>query len=306
MRLTPADHAIRRTGIGSSDIAKIAGIARWGSKYDVYLDKRGLLEPRPETLQTRIGHVVEDLIAELYAEETGATLETCATQRHPDPALHWVVATRDRRVAGSQRIVEIKWVNHRVAHQFMPAMASPARCVICNRDEGAHWGRDAEDAVPDDVRAQCEWLMLVTGEEECHVAALLAGEDFRIYRVHRLPGLSDRLLEIGRAFWFDHVVAGVAPPIDGSDDSISMVNALHPRHTRPIMLAPPESFRWIKRWLRSRRIASIAERHETEAEAYLRAIIGDAEGMLCEEGKFTCRLAKGNKRRTFRFWERKG
>ena len=41
--------AIRRTGIGSSDIAGVLGLSPWASPYTVWADKRGRVPPVEQT-----------------------------------------------------------------------------------------------------------------------------------------------------------------------------------------------------------------------------------------------------------------
>ena len=59
--------ALRRTGIGGSDIAALLGMNRYTSPYELYLDKRGELPdiPRGEFLDRAAmwGHLHEPLIA---------------------------------------------------------------------------------------------------------------------------------------------------------------------------------------------------------------------------------------------------
>lgn len=270
--LSDADKALRRTGLGSSDVAAIVGVNPYKTAHDVYLDKRGLSEDQPPTLATRIGHIAEGLIAELYSEETGATLDTSPSVRHPEH--DWYVGTPDRLVRGMRRGVEIKWVGWRVA---------PA------------WERE-EDGVPDYVRTQCEWLMGLTGYEEWDVPAILGGDEFRIYRLRHNPALLDVLRSRAERFWFDHVLPGVPPPVDASDGATRMLTRLFPRDDGGLVAAPGDAREWVERKIAADAAIDAATEERNLACNRLREMIGDASGILGAGFKATWKSDKNGKR----------
>ena len=287
--LTPEQLALRMQGIGSSEIGAIAGLypptPTWSTAHDVYLRKRGLVDDKPPTLRTRIGEIVEELTAQLYVEQMGATLATSTSTTLVHPELAWVLATPDRMVTtGDRRGLEIKWVGHRVSD---------------------HWSLREEDGVPDYVRAQCEWQMLVTGCDRWDVAAILGGEEFGIWRLERHPAISERLLEIGRRFWFEHVVPGVPPAIDGSENARNMLEALFKQTRGEYIRATPIAERWIEHYLAAMSDIAAAKKRKAEAENALRNVIGENAGLESARGRAHCKVSGTNKRRTFRFFENK-
>ncbi len=294
----------RRHGISSTDVAKIVGVSPYGTKHNVYLDKRGLVDVHPDTLATRIGSKVESLIVDLYEEETGAKTEACGTLRHPTEA--WILGTPDRiaLLDSARTLLEIKWVGWRLAHHFAPRADDATQCATCGNREGSHWGRDT-DAVPDYVRCQCEWLMMVTETTQCHVAALLGGDEFRIYRIDSNPNLAARLRDVCRAFWFDSVLAEKPPEFDGSEGSGLLAASLYPKERAPLKQAPDGAAKWVRRWQRADKASAHADRVETEAKANLRALIGDAEGIVGDFGKITCKSQRNARHRVLRFYPKR-
>jgi putative phage-type endonuclease len=283
--LSPEQLVIRRTGLGSSDISAVAGVNPFCTKYDVYCDKRGLRTDADEAevanaLPVRVGNLVETLIGDLYQEETGAILHQGTTTVHPD--IPWVIATPDR-FTDADRLVEIKWVGWRMAHA---------------------WTKE-DDGIPAYVRAQIEWQMFATGAVECDVAALIAGEDFRIYRLQRNPSIVRHLLELGGAFWVDHVVAGVAPPVDDSESARDMLERMY-RQTRPALLsATPAQNEMALATIAAKEARKEAERIERLTENRLVESMGDAEGIVGDFGKATLKRSKGHNKRTLRLTQRK-
>lgn len=69
--ITEAQRIERRQGLGGSDIAGILGISPWNSPVDVWLDKKGLAEPKQENEAMWWGSQEEDLVARRFCELTG-------------------------------------------------------------------------------------------------------------------------------------------------------------------------------------------------------------------------------------------
>ena len=65
----------RRGGIGGSDVSIIFGVSHFRSNRELYYDKLGIKpirEMEDETwLQKKMGHVLEDLVAEVFSKKTG-------------------------------------------------------------------------------------------------------------------------------------------------------------------------------------------------------------------------------------------
>jgi putative phage-type endonuclease len=275
MSLTAEQQAIRATGIGASEIASIVGLNPWRSAHDVWLIKRGLVTEQGN-VRTRMGQRVEACVLEEYTAETGAKLTFPGTVRHPDN--EWMLCTPDGYVDG-QRVVEVKCVGWRSA---------------------GHWGDD-EDAIPDYYRPQCEWQMAVMGVAECHLAAWIGGSDFRIYTVRRNETLASALIEAGRAFWFDRVIGGEPPAVDGSDGARRMLAELYPRSTKPLLKATPEHDELADLLARARVAYDEAEASKKAAENRLIEAIGDADGIGGNGWKVTYRTSEKTGRRSLRF-----
>ena len=68
----------RRKGIGGSDAAAVLGMSPFCTKRDLYYDKTGLQavvdEEEDNWVAKEVGHRLEDLVAEIYAKQTGLTV----------------------------------------------------------------------------------------------------------------------------------------------------------------------------------------------------------------------------------------
>lgn len=198
MSLTPEQMEIRRLGIGSSEIAAIAGVHPYMSALDVWLSKFGqdFFEGNERTEE---GEEMEAAIARVAARRLGVRITKGTTVIYPPSAL--VVATPDYyehpgpgdAVSG---VMEIKRVGSRVVH---------------------HW-RDDDDreAVPEYVHYQWAWQAGAVGVQAGHVAADLAGY-VKLFDLAADPALFDDLLTIADEWWRRHIVERVQPEVDGSE-----------------------------------------------------------------------------------------
>lgn len=271
--LTQAQIELRKGTLGASEIASVAGLSPWQSVHDTWLIKRGLAE-HLGNVTTRMGTRVEACVREEYCADQGAVVEDSGTVIHPEHS--WMSATPDGIVVSpKRRLLEIKCVTWRLVH---------------------HWGSDP-DAIPAYYRAQIAWQMECTDIDEAHLAAWIGGADFRIYTVQRDRDLGRMLIDIGKRFWFDNVLAGEAPAVDGSDGARRMLEKLYPRNRTPLKQATPE-VEELASFLRAARAATkAAEEAEATLENKMVAAIADAEGFASRGWRATNRADKNGKRR---------
>nr|DAM25317.1 MAG TPA: Exonuclease [Caudoviricetes sp.] len=61
----------RTLGIGASEVGTILGLNPFETPYQLYLRKKGKVAPKPENEAMRMGHLLEDAVAQRFAIETG-------------------------------------------------------------------------------------------------------------------------------------------------------------------------------------------------------------------------------------------
>jgi len=267
MSLTDAQLLFRKSGIGASEVAAVAGISPYQSPFDIWCVKKGLVNRKP-TLPMRFGTFNEPFVLELYAEKTGYTVIPAATYwpnsvngtlRHA--TVPSALCTPDgvvlRDSGDREKLVQCKTASIRVEH---------------------HWGEDGTDAVPDYYRAQIEQEMAVAGFERCDVAVLIGNEDFRTYPIERDPRVGDALLEIGARFWRDYIVANVAPPITASRDTGEYLRETHPADRLPLRVWTEEALALSELLASAKRIRKQAEQEEALLINQIKALIGDTAG----------------------------
>jgi len=207
----------RRKGLGGTDAAPILGLSRFRGPADVYMEKLGLSAPLIPTEAMEWGNRLEAAILTKYAEENRCKVhKNKRVQRHP--TYPWMLAHIDGWVDGG--IVDAKSAG------------------LWSVNE---WGEQGTDQVPDDYRLQAVHYMAVTDRDFCDFALLVAGQKFRLYRVVRDVEIEAALIEAEYAFWTDHVLAKVPPPVDGSEASRTLLETRFPKAEVPTM-EPDEHF----------------------------------------------------------------
>lgn len=251
---------LRRKAIGGTDVSAILGMNPWRSAHDVWLEKLGLAETKlanPEAAEW--GKILEDPISQKYARETGYRIYFPKPRfiRHPDRS--WMGGSPDRLVVGQKRGVDVKTA--RLADAFK-------------------WGDPGTDEVPDAYLIQCHWYLALLDYDIWDIAALLGGQDFRIYEIQRDREFEDMLVRRAEQFWNQYIVARVPPPIDYSVGAERMLQALYPRHGEELLVADAEDERLVSALRVARHNIVAAKQHGDELENRLKERIGEHAGLM--------------------------
>ncbi|MGA5424568.1 YqaJ viral recombinase family protein [Streptomyces lavendulocolor] len=203
----------RRAGLGSSDIAAVLGISRYGNALSVYHDKTGGLPLESDDSEPALwGRIDEEGIAREWARRNRSTVRRVGLVANIDRP--WQMCTLDRRVLecpladGREKCaVEIKCRDKMKAGQFRKGVA-------------------------DDVLVQTLWQADVCGFDHIHVAVRLGGNDYRqfVVRVADHAELIADLREAGARAW--QQITDRRPPVLAHDADpdvlLDLYERLHP------------------------------------------------------------------------------
>jgi putative phage-type endonuclease len=213
--------AQRRAYIGGTDIAAIVGVSNWASPLSVYLDKTAPEKSDDkDSLPMRRGLALERFIADEFERAKPGTV--CY---HPAPVVRtdWgfpAGASVDRYVATTEHprtptaILECK-----------TAFSYPAGLAWQAPDPGKGAG---EGDLPDAYYTQVQWYLAVTGLGWAYGAADTGRSELTIVPIRANERVQARLIEAGRAFWTEHVLAGVPPAPIGTDADAEALARLWP------------------------------------------------------------------------------
>ena len=179
--------ALRQQGVGGSDAAAALGLSPYKTNFALYEEKVGLREPDDlsENEAVQWGNFLEEPIAQEFARRTGRKVRRMnALLRHPQ--YPWMLANLDREIVaegdGKPEILEVKTAG-----------------LWASRSE--QWGESGSDRIPEPYLVQVQHYLAVAGRERAHVAALIGGQELRLYVVDRNEELISFLIEGERAFW---------------------------------------------------------------------------------------------------------
>lgn len=174
--------------LGGSDIAAVLGLSRYKTPLGVWAEKTGAIvqEEGVKPIRMRLGTRMEEVIAELWMEETGKTLNR-VTERRVHPKYPHFRAQIDRIVIGEDATWEGKNTNWRLKKD---------------------WG---EGEAPQEAICQAMWGLAVTGKKYSYVVGLIDNQELRTVKVDRDPVMIAEMLKRANAFWDNFVVPKIMP-----------------------------------------------------------------------------------------------
>lgn len=231
MSLTATQLKERQQGIGGSDVAALLGLSNWTTPLQLYMRKRGELAEDDINEAMRWGEILEGIILEEYQNLTG--LKVSKPKHTIKKAGHeFMLANLDGLIEYVEngkrycKIVEIK---------------------TANQYDVGNWGEPYTDQIPDYYLTQCHHYMTVLDAQECDVAVLIGGNDFRVYNIKRDHELSQMLIEREGQFW-EMVQKGIIPDIVTTTDwKIQYLNKL----TENSIVASDEDLQLVKELYRT-------------------------------------------------------
>lgn len=263
--MTATEHAAwlegRRKGIGSSDAPAVLGLSPWACALDVYAAKvDGTSLGMTPALEW--GHRLEPAIAGAIIDRTGwkiAKPNACKHREHD-----FILANPDR--------VRLDWDGSSAPNELIEIKTT-------SRDEG--WGEPETDEIPQHYWAQVQHQLAVfnsTHESEvCWVFVLVAGRDFRRYRVPRDPGYLDVVIDTYRDFW-RCVETRTPPEPDWSNPAtVEAVLRLHKPTAGKAVALDPAAVSLIDRYEALGQEISLATKERDLVKAQVVAAMGDAE-----------------------------
>lgn len=290
--LPAADPEVRRTGIGSSDAATVAGLNRWKTPLDLYLEKRGLVDPEPAGEAAEWGTILEPTILREFARrnglyvigraEHGAPLCFCA-DGIVIPASEFSDAVR---LLDTLRHPNHEWMMCHLDGIALSPIDSEIVGIVEAKTTGAHrsseWG-DGDDAIPEEYLVQTqhalEIVRAITGRTlPAYMPVLIGGQKWRQYVVHYDAELVASLMEIEREFW-RRVEAGNPPPAEADERGARALAKLYPQHDdeREIVAEPGSDLDALARQLAEARAAlKDAETRAIAAENAIKERMQDA------------------------------
>lgn len=177
-------HQWRHEGLGGSDVAAVLEVSPYEgcTPEDVFAEKI-LFRPKEPTFAMRRGTKLEPIARDLFERRTGWRFQPCCVEHDDEP---WIRASLDglgQEFVNGVELLEIKapkWQDH----------------------DGILAG-----IVPEWFLVQCQWQLLATGADVCHLVSFndggpFAGKDQLAHVVIEAdPERQAAILDVARMFW---------------------------------------------------------------------------------------------------------
>ena len=200
----------RKMGVGGNDAGAVLGMCPYATALNVYDNKVGIAPDKDLSgvEAVHFGNVLEDVVATEFARRTNLTVRR--DNRHIKHKTAPLLANIDRaivgRPGGMKAGLECKTVG-----------TYAAKPELWGEGASWHWEGDEfvideyDDKVPDWYLMQCVHYMSCTNADIWFLAALIGGNNFRVYTIKRDMDLEQIMLDRLTAFWNDNVLARVPP-----------------------------------------------------------------------------------------------
>lgn len=209
-------HAARRGGIGGSEISCILHLNNWKSRYVLWLEKVGTVEPEPiDPTFSEWGHRHEPTLARKFGDDHPEfEVLRGGSWTHKDHV--WMKANPDGLLRTKANGVIDSLVEFKTSQQ------------------GHGWGPANEDGTPGDVDgvprkyvAQVRWYMAVFGFFKAHIVVLIGPFDYREYIIYADPFEKVHAFQEGEKF-MALVESQTAPEIDGGPGTYEYLRTVNP------------------------------------------------------------------------------
>lgn len=256
--------ALRRRGIGGSDIGVVLGLNPWKSPIALWQEKRGEVAEQEANERMVWGTRAEDMIADGYAQDYGARVQRVnAVLAHRNEPLF--LANVDRLIIDPIKgngVLEVKNIGEY---------------------SGKAWDGDR---VPDHYMMQLQWYLHVTGLTWGVFAALVGGQRLIVREVAYDGELMAIAAERALEFW-RMVLAGEMPePASGDGDALA---AIYPRSNGEEIVLDPDISALIEQRMQCAESIKDLEEDLDGMDAKIKAALGENEVGLGESYRVTWR-----------------
>ncbi|MFD5697508.1 YqaJ viral recombinase family nuclease [Streptomyces lasiicapitis] len=253
----------RRSGIGSSDVAAILGISKYGNALSVWHDKTGGLPLETDDSEPALwGRIDEEGVAREWARRNRSVVRRVGLVANVDRP--WQMCTLDRRVLEC------------------PLADSREKCAVEIKCRDKMKAPQFRRGVADDVLVQTLWQADVCGYDHIHAAVRLGGNDYRqfVVRVADHAELIADLRAAGARAW--QQITDRTPPVLAHDADpdvlLDLYERLHPDRAGSVDLSRDiDTQDAVADYLDAHNDVVAAEKRKKAAKARILAGLGDAE-----------------------------
>ena len=249
----------RRRGITATDVVKILDLSEYGTARHVWLDKQGLApDDAGESEAARWGTVLEGPVADEWARRNECEIVPVGILAHVEH--RWMLASLDRIVLDCP-------------------MGAGTPCGLEVKTRSAFVAGKWSTEVPDDVLAQVQWGLEVTGFDHMHVAALIGGQRLTDFVVWRDDDVIAFLRSAAERLW-GQVAAGEMPECAPTAALGRLLDGLHPDRAGDVLVAEDTAGALLAEYLDASVEVRTAEKRRDAAKVAIVDQLGDGDRLV--------------------------
>lgn len=246
----------RTKGIGGSDSSIILGLNKWKTSFELWLEKTGQVIPQElQNDAAYFGSQLEDLVAKEFEKRSGKKVRRKnAMLKHPEH--EFIIANVDRMIVGEKAILE---------------------CKTTSAYNVKEW---ENDEIPESYIIQVQHYLGVLGPEykKAYFAVLIGGNKFVWKEIERDDELINLIFEQEIAFWNNHVLANIAPALNGSSAAEQYLKKRYDKAEKGKSVDFTSEYKYkIDEYLRIKNSMKSLEEQMKEIENQIKAEMQDAE-----------------------------
>lgn len=191
----------RTKGIGGSDVSVIAGLNKYRSVFQLWLEKTGQMAPDEDGNDyTHFGTILEPVVKQEFMRRTGL------------------------KVRAKRMLLQSEDYPFMLADLDGVINENGKMCIFEAKTASAYKQEIWEKGVPEEYQLQVQHYMAVTGAEKTYIAALVGGNHFYCHTVYRDNELIELITKLEKKFWERNVLQNIEPMPDGSDATTDFLN----------------------------------------------------------------------------------
>jgi putative phage-type endonuclease len=274
----------RKQSIGASEVAALLGLSPYESPYSLWAKKVGIDPPSDDEPEwVRWGHLIEPIICDEYARETGRKVIDHGRYavRYSETCPH-LSATLDREVA---------------------AFDDRGPGVMDAKNAGFYKGADWDEAPPLLYQVQVQAQLEVTGYQWGSLAVLIGGNTFRWCDIERDDVFIAMLRRKVAEFW-RLVETNTPPAVDGSSSTAEVLRRLYPNDKGTTIALSGEAMQWTDEYQEYAQAGKDAGARQQLVKNKLMEAIGENTFGVCPDGSKWSYKSDKNGKRTLRLMGR--
>jgi len=210
----------RTKGIGGSDASIIAGVNKFKSIFQLWLEKTGQIVPEEsESEYTHFGNVLEPVVKKEFTRRTGL------------------------KVRAKKMLLQSEEYPFMLADLDGVVYENGEMCIFEAKTANAYKKEVWEEGVPEEYSYQVQHYMAVTGAKKTYIAALVGGNHFYFHEVARDEEMIQGIIRMEKEFWENCVLNGREPLADGSDATTAFLNDRYKEGNGNSVVLPEEALK---------------------------------------------------------------